>query len=107
MKRFHLTIVTPQEVYFQGAVSSLIVPGGAGSFGVLADHAPIISTLSEGVLTAVGDPTLTDEEAKQIYQIGPGFIDVLNNRVLLLTNTIKKVGTSTAVGTPTAKGVSP
>ncbi len=83
MKRFQCTIVTPQGVYFDGTITSLVVPGEAGSFGVLADHAPIISSIVEGILT------LAEEEEKQLYQIGPGLIDVLNNRATLLTTTIK------------------
>jgi len=83
MKNYHLTVVTPQEIFFQGEVASLIAPGGAGSFGVLADHAPIISTLVAGsfILT-------TPDGEKRPFQIGPGFFDLLNNQATLLTTSI-------------------
>jgi len=83
MKSYHLTIVTPQEVFFEGSVVSLVVPGGAGSFGVLADHAPIISTLIEGPLALT-----TEEGEKRQFQIGSGFFDLLNNQATLLTTSI-------------------
>jgi F-type H+-transporting ATPase subunit epsilon len=88
MKPFYLTIVTPSSVYFEGEVSSLTAPGGAGSFGVLADHAPIISTLSQGTLTF---SLATQKNEKRAYQIGPGFIDVLKNRVTVVTNGVQDV----------------
>ncbi len=85
MKLFHLTIVTPQEVTFSAEVAGLMVPGAAGAFGVLADHAPIISTLTCGVMTIT-----TDQNEKEVYQIGPGFIDLLNNQATVITSTIEK-----------------
>ncbi len=80
---FHLTVVTPEQIFFEGDIRSMIVPGGAGSFGVLANHAPIISTLLSGrlVLTTV-------EGKKRTLKIGPGFLDGLNNEVTLVTETV-------------------
>jgi len=82
MKTYYLSVVTPQEIFFQGDVASLIAPGATGSFGVLADHAPIISTL------VAGSFTLTTEEGQRQFQIGPGFLDVVNNQATLLTTSI-------------------
>ncbi|WP_165041934.1 ATP synthase F1 subunit epsilon [Dysgonomonas sp. ZJ709] len=46
-----LNIISPEKRLFSGAVSSVIIPGIAGSFGVHPDHAPLISPLKEGVIT--------------------------------------------------------
>jgi len=43
-----LKIVSPEKVVFQGEVESVLVPGTIGSFEILKDHAPIISSLEEG-----------------------------------------------------------
>ncbi len=86
MNTYHLTIVTPQSVFFSGEVVSIIVPGGAGSFGVLAYHAPIISTLLTGPLTVT-----TPEQERQVYKIGPGFLDVVNNRATVITTSIESL----------------
>ena len=43
-----LKIVSPEKVVYQGDVESVLVPGTKGSFEILNDHAPIISSLSEG-----------------------------------------------------------
>lgn len=46
-----LEIVTPDGVVFSGEVSMVTVPGTKGSFTVLENHAPIISTLEKGKIT--------------------------------------------------------
>jgi len=92
LKTFHLTVLTPEQVVFDDLVVSIVVPGGAGSFGVLANHAPLISTLRPGRLTL----SLPDKK-KRTYQIGPGFIDVLNNKVSLLTESFKPEAPMTAL----------
>lgn len=43
-----LTILTPQETLFEGLVEKVELPGGKGRFMVLKNHAPVISSLSEG-----------------------------------------------------------
>jgi len=82
-KTFHLTVITPGQVFFDGQVGSLTAPGGAGSFGVLANHAPLISTLLPGRITFT-----TAEGKKQTFEIGSGFIDIMKNDVTLLTESI-------------------
>ena len=83
MTSFHLTIVTPEAVFFKGEVLSLVAPGQSGSFGVLANHAPLISNLTSGVFTFT-----SQESGKKMYQIGAGFLDILKNKVTLLTTSI-------------------
>lgn len=46
-----LNIISPEKRLFSGAVSSVVIPGIAGSFGVRPDHAPLISPLREGIIT--------------------------------------------------------
>lgn len=45
-----LRVLTPSGTAFEGAVDAVYVPGTAGRFEVLPGHAPIITTLSEGLL---------------------------------------------------------
>jgi len=83
LKTFHLTVITPEKVVFDGVVTSVVVPGGAGSFGVLANHAPLISTLTSGRLVLS-----IPNEKKKNFEIGAGFIDILKNEVNLLTESL-------------------
>lgn len=43
-----LEILTPDKKVFEGEVTAVTVPGTMGSFQILRDHAPIISTLEDG-----------------------------------------------------------
>ena len=46
----NLEILTPDKKIFEGEVRSVTVPGTMGSFEILNNHAPIISTLDDGKL---------------------------------------------------------
>lgn len=51
MPTYRLSIITPQGRIFDGQIESLIAPGTEGSFGVLAQHAPMVSLLAKGILS--------------------------------------------------------
>ena len=46
-----LKIVSPERVVFSGEVERVTVPGTAGEFEMLVNHAPIISSLEHGAVT--------------------------------------------------------
>lgn len=63
-------------------VTSVTVPGTAGSFEVLVNHAPIVSSLDEGnVIIRVGK----DEE---IIRITGGVVEVIHDQVTVLAEGI-------------------
>jgi F-type H+-transporting ATPase subunit epsilon len=79
-----IEIVTPDKKIFEGEIKSVRVPGKKGSFQVLKDHAPIVSTLDSGPVYMV------DLEGKQtIYEIGGGVIEVKSNKIILLADSVK------------------
>jgi F-type H+-transporting ATPase subunit epsilon len=51
MATFHFELVSPEKLLFSGDVEQVDVPGAEGDFGVLAGHAPFVSTLRPGFLT--------------------------------------------------------
>ena len=51
MANFHFELVSPEKLLFSGEVEQLDVPGVEGDFGVLAEHAPMVTTLRPGILT--------------------------------------------------------
>ncbi len=51
---FHFELVSPQKLLFSGDVEQVDVPGAEGELGVLADHAPMVTTLRPGILTVHG-----------------------------------------------------
>lgn len=73
-----LKIVSPERIEFEGEVTSVKVPGMAGSFEILTDHAPIISSLETGVAE------YTDVSGqKNTLNILGGFVEVQKNEVSL------------------------
>lgn len=51
MATLHFELVSPEKLVFSGEVEQVDVPGAEGDFGVLAGHAPMVTTLRPGVLT--------------------------------------------------------
>jgi F-type H+-transporting ATPase subunit epsilon len=80
-----VTILSPEKEVFKGEVKSVKVPGSAGGFEILKNHAAIVSSLNPGIIR------LIDMEGKEIYfEISGGFVEVLNNVVSLLVSGIKE-----------------
>ena len=46
----YLEIVTPEAVLFSSEVDAISVPGSNGRFQILNNHAPIVSSLTEGTI---------------------------------------------------------
>jgi F-type H+-transporting ATPase subunit epsilon len=51
MATFHFDLVSPERLLLSGEVDQVDVPGSEGDFGVLAGHAPMVTSLRPGVLT--------------------------------------------------------
>jgi F-type H+-transporting ATPase subunit epsilon len=51
MANLHFELVSPEKLVFSGEVEQVDVPGAEGDFGVLAGHAPMVTTLRPGILT--------------------------------------------------------
>ncbi len=78
-----IEIITPGKKIFEGDIKSVRVPGKKGSFQVLKDHAPIISTLESGQVIMV------DHEGKEtVYEINGGVIEVKANNIILLADSV-------------------
>lgn len=73
-----LEILSPGGKIFEGQVDSIIFPGDEGAFGVLPNHAPIISTLKEGTLV------WSVNTQKEKLSIKGGVVEVLKNKVTVL-----------------------
>ncbi len=78
-----IEIITPDRKVFEGDIKSIRVPGKKGSFQVLKDHAPIISTLEKGPVIMVD---MKDEEIR--YDIEEGVIEVKQNKIILLSESV-------------------
>ena len=55
MATFQFDLVSPEKLLFSGEVDQVDVPGSEGDFGVLAGHAPFVTTVRPGILTIFQD----------------------------------------------------
>jgi F-type H+-transporting ATPase subunit epsilon len=55
MATFQFDLVSPEKLLFSGEVTQVDVPGSEGDFGVLAGHAPMVTTLRPGILVVYRD----------------------------------------------------
>ncbi|MDH4038205.1 MAG: ATP synthase F1 subunit epsilon [Candidatus Krumholzibacteria bacterium] len=83
--KFSFKVLTPNRKAFDGDVVSIVAPGGAGYLGVLANHAPLITTVQTGELTV----KLPDNRVSH-YTVGRGLLKVANNQVVLLTESVEE-----------------
>ena len=78
-----LEIVTPDEKVFEGEVTSASFPGSDGSFQILNNHAPMVSTLGKG------DINYTQEKKDDVrILVEGGVVEVMNNKVNVLVEKI-------------------
>lgn len=84
---FRLSIVTPEQVFYEGEVSSMIIPGSEGYLGVLTDHAPLITAVIPGKLT------IKDESMQEIIlSVTYGFFEISSNTASLLVDAVEYAG---------------
>jgi F-type H+-transporting ATPase subunit epsilon len=81
---FTFELVSPEKLLISEPVESVVVPGAEGDFQVLANHAPVLSTLRPGLL----DVVLPDGKERRIFVRG-GFAEVgPDNLTVLAQNAI-------------------
>jgi len=85
MANFHFDLVSPEKLLFSGEVQQVDVPGAEGDFGVLAGHAPVVTTLRPGILT-VHDAN----GERQIVVLG-GFAEVSAEGLTVLADIAESV----------------
>jgi len=79
-----LEIIAPDQNLYSGEVDLVQVPGSKGSFEILRNHAPIISTLEEGRIKIVDVKGGTT-----FFEVNGGVIEVKNNKIIVLAETAK------------------
>ena len=68
MATFHFDLVSPEKLLFSSEVSQVDIPGTEGDFGVLAGHAPIVTTVRPGILVIHGE---AGEQLRIVVNGGP------------------------------------
>ena len=77
-------IVSPDRAAFRGEALSFRAPGVEGAFEVLRGHAPMVAA------TAVGQVSVTTLGGERVsFAASDGFVEVLDNRVIMLADTVE------------------
>ena len=79
-----LEIIAPDQNLYSGEVDLVQVPGSKGSFEILRNHAPLISTLEQGRIKIVDVKGVTT-----FFEVNGGVIEVKNNKIIVLAETAK------------------
>lgn len=77
--RLTLEIVTPQGLRLREKVRSVTAPGSEGELGLLPGHRPLLAALNTGIVTYEAD------HGRERVAVGPGMIELFEDRVVLLT----------------------
>ena len=80
-----LEIITPEKKLYSGEAEIVKLPGTSGSFEILMNHAPIISTLMNGNIMVK-----QSTGAVHSFDVMGGVVEVHNNHVIILVDSILK-----------------
>ncbi len=79
-----LEIISPDKSLYSGKILSIRVPGSKGSFEILKNHAPIISTLDKGMIDI-----LEKNGDRSTFKVDGGVIEAKNNKIIVLAESAK------------------
>ncbi len=75
----YLEIITPEKLLFAGDITIIKLPGVSGSFEIMKNHAPIISTLMQGKIKVKETSGVVS-----YFEVKRGLVEVSNNAVKVL-----------------------
>ncbi|OIP45425.1 MAG: ATP synthase F1 subunit epsilon [Desulfobacterales bacterium CG2_30_60_27] len=85
-EKIQLEVVTPGGAVVSDQVDIVTAPGFGGEFGVLANHAPFLSTIKIGTLTYKKGGQET------VLMVSGGFCEVSSNTITFLVEAAEKGG---------------
>ena len=85
MAELNLEIITPEKPVLKEQIDSVTIPGTQGSFQVLKDHAPLISSFEIGIIK------VKNSSSETLYTTAGGTVEVNHNQVLILADCIEKI----------------
>jgi F-type H+-transporting ATPase subunit epsilon len=86
MAELYLEIISPSKIVYKGNILSVTIPGTLGSFQVLKNHAPLLSTFEIGLVKIK-----ESENSTKYFATGGGTVEVLNNNILVLADSLESV----------------
>lgn len=90
--KLHFALVSPARELFANEVDHVIAPGVEGEFGVLANHAPFMTMLKDGIVKVL----IQNEKDKNFFLRG-GFADVTQDGLTVLAEEVVDLSTVEAI----------
>ncbi|MCX7305738.1 MAG: F0F1 ATP synthase subunit epsilon [Hyphomicrobiales bacterium] len=84
---FQFDLVSPERLLVSEEVESVVIPGAEGEMTILANHAPVMTTVKPGVVTVT-----TASGSTERYCVFGGFADILPTGCTLLAESAVAVG---------------
>jgi F-type H+-transporting ATPase subunit epsilon len=83
---FHVSVITPEKAVLEADAISAVVPAHDGELGILVNRAPLLYRLGAGLLQV--DAT----DGKRTLFVAGGFVQMVDNRLTLLTEVARDPG---------------
>jgi len=74
-----VSVISPEQVLFEGAASSVTAPAFDGELGILPMHAPMMTLLGNGTLQ------VQSSDGLKRFRIAGGFLQVVDDTVRVVT----------------------
>lgn len=78
-----LEIITPDKKIYEGEIKRIRLPGTKGLFEILKNHAPIISTLEQGIIRIVDE-----HDRRHTFKVHGGIVENKDNTVIVLLESV-------------------
>jgi F-type H+-transporting ATPase subunit epsilon len=85
MNTFYLRVISSNKIFYEGRASKLILPLADGEKAVLAYHENMV------IATSIGEIRITTPKEEVVTGVvGEGFVQIVNNRVVLIVDSAEK-----------------
>lgn len=83
-KTIHFKLITPEKIVFEDDINAVYAQGEKGSFGILPDHIPFMSSL------AVDTAKVVKDGKEIVFSVIGGAFQFKNNEAIILTEAAEK-----------------
>ena len=80
-KSFNFSLSSPEAVLFEGETTYVSLPTQTGEIGIMADHIPLVSLISPGVLR------IETKGEDKFLAVGAGFIKITPEKIMAFVQT--------------------
>ena len=83
-EKFVVEIISPEKTILKSEATEVTIPSYEGQMGILKDHVPLITFLRPGLV-------IIKEKNEEIFFIEEGTVEFINNNLLILSSTVKRI----------------